>query len=70
MLKINLQGVMQMEKVPEEVLKAVKEAAEDGKLPCAQAHRLGEKLNVSYRLIGEAANQLGIKIKDCQLGCF
>ena len=59
-----------MEKIREEVLKAVKEAAEGGKLSCAQAHRLGEKLNVSLLLIGEAANQLGIKIKDCQLGCF
>ncbi|MGI6683953.1 MAG: hypothetical protein ACOX47_00305 [Bacillota bacterium] len=61
---------MILEKMSEEVLKAVKEAAEDGKLTCAKAHFLGKQLNVSLLVIGEAANQLGIKLKDCQLGCF
>ncbi|HHT63115.1 MAG: hypothetical protein ACOX4H_11690 [Bacillota bacterium] len=59
-----------MEHISAEVLNAVKEAAEDGKLTCVKAHHIGEKLNISLAIIGEAANQLGIKITKCQLGCF
>lgn len=59
-----------MEVISAEVLTAVKETAKDGKLTCTEAHILGEKLGVSLLIIGEAANQLGIKIKNCQLGCF
>ncbi|MEL7566088.1 MAG: hypothetical protein AAGU27_14545 [Dehalobacterium sp.] len=56
--------------ISEEVLKAVQETAKDGKLTCTDAHMLGEKLGISLLVIGEAADQLGIKIKNCQLGCF
>lgn len=42
----------------------------DGKLACAAARKIAEKLGISYREVGEAADELGIKIKDCQLGCF
>ncbi len=50
----------------EEMLKE----AVNGRLSCAAARQLAERLGVSYREVGEAANTLGIKIKDCQLGCF
>jgi hypothetical protein len=50
----------------EEMLKK----AVDGKLPCAVARKLAEELDLPYREVGAAANELGIKIKDCQLGCF
>lgn len=46
-----------MEHISAEVLNAVKEAAEDGKLTCVKAHHIGEKLNISLAIIGEAANQ-------------
>lgn len=56
----------------EEVLKAVEEAAAShkGKLPCAVAQDLARKLGVPMLTIGEAANELKIKITRCQLGCF
>jgi len=59
-----------MGNISEEVLKAVKETAKDGKLTCAEAHMLAERLGVSLLVIGETADQLGIKLKNCQLGCF
>ncbi|ATW25563.1 hypothetical protein [Candidatus Formimonas warabiya] len=59
-----------MEKIPQEILEAVKEASKDGKLICAEAHALGKELGVSLLLIGAAADELGIKIRECQLGCF
>jgi hypothetical protein len=31
---------------------------------------LAEQLDLPYTLVGQAANELGIKIFACQLGCF
>ncbi len=50
----------------EEMLKK----AANGRLSCAAARELAEKLGLPYKEVGTAANELGIKIKDCQLGCF
>ncbi|MDN5347087.1 MAG: hypothetical protein PWP65_651 [Clostridia bacterium] len=53
-----------------EVLAAVREAAHEDKLPCAVAQELARRLEVPMLMVGEAANQLKIKIIQCQLGCF
>ncbi|MGF7184261.1 LAO/AO transport system kinase [Desulfitispora alkaliphila] len=42
----------------------------NNKLTCAQAHMISDKLNIPLREIGEKADELGIKISKCQLGCF
>jgi hypothetical protein len=42
----------------------------DGRLSCASARKLAEDLGIPYKEVGAAADELGIKIKDCQLGCF
>jgi hypothetical protein len=34
------------------------------------AFEVAAKLGVPRREVGEAANELGLKIVDCQLGCF
>ncbi|MBE3580821.1 MAG: hypothetical protein IMW96_04150 [Thermoanaerobacteraceae bacterium] len=56
----------------EEILTAVKDAAarNQGKLPCTVAQELARKLGVPMLTIGQAANELQIKISSCQLGCF
>lgn len=59
-----------MDKIPEKVLEAVKAAAPEGRLSCADAHALAEKLEVELLLIGRAADELNLRIKKCQLGCF
>ncbi len=41
-----------------------------GKISCASARKIAEKLGLSYREVGAAADKLGIRIKNCQLGCF
>ena len=44
----------------------------DGKkiLTCMQAFHLSEKHGISLKDIGTICNNLGIKIRKCQLGCF
>jgi hypothetical protein len=47
-------------------------APREGKkvLSCAQAVKLSKEHGISLKEIGEACNQHGIKIIECQLGCF
>lgn len=48
----------------------VKKKSANGKITCAVARKIAEDLGVSPKKVGEAANRLKIKIKDCTLGCF
>lgn len=54
----------------EEIIAKLKEAARDGKIPCAVAFKVAKDCNVSTKEIGNLLNQLKIKIASCQLGCF
>lgn len=52
------------------VREAVLKAAIDGRITCPAAKELAEQLGVEPGVIGDACNQLRIKIKSCALGCF
>ena len=54
----------------ERLLEEVERRARDGRLPCAVALELAAELGVAPLAVGQAANRLGVKITDCQLGCF
>lgn len=51
-----------------EALKA--EAGDDKRLACADGFRIARDLEVPFTEIGRTCNELGIKIMQCQLGCF
>ncbi|MFC1921481.1 hypothetical protein ACFLYQ_07145 [Chloroflexota bacterium] len=55
------------EKALEEELKA---SLVNGKLPCPVAFKISEKHGVGRGVVGDLANKLGLKIANCQLGCF
>ncbi len=48
----------------------IKEKASGNKISCPVLRKIAEELSVSYREAGQAADELKIKIKDCDLGCF
>ncbi|MEJ2183010.1 MAG: hypothetical protein P8Y66_05765 [Nitrospirota bacterium] len=48
----------------------LRERARDGRLSCAEAMGIARELGVPRKEVGQAANELSIKITDCQLGCF
>ncbi len=54
----------------EEIRNAVRKAERDDRLSCEAAHAIGRELNVPLREIGAVCDELKIKIKECQLGCF
>lgn len=45
-------------------------AGEDKHLACADAFRIAHDLDVPLAEVGQACNELGIKMVQCQLGCF
>jgi hypothetical protein len=51
-----------------ETLKA--KAGDDKRLPCALAFKIARDMDVPLAEVGRSCNELGIKIVDCQLGCF
>ena len=59
-----------MSEIKQVVLDAVKQAAKDGRLTCTEARKLAKELNVAVGMVGKAADELEIKIKSCELGCF
>lgn len=54
----------------EQVKNEVEQAAEGGRLSCQEARALAEKLGVEYRQVGQACDELDVKIQACELGCF
>ena len=49
---------------------AIKAALDNGFLPCARAFGIAKKFRVTLTMIGDAADRLGVRIANCQLGCF
>lgn len=45
-------------------------SAPEGRLTCQIAQEIAKRLNIKPKEIGKVANELGIKIINCQLGCF
>jgi hypothetical protein len=54
----------------EEIIARLKEAAKEGRIPCAVAQKIAQDNKVSTKEIGDLLNKLKIKISQCQLGCF
>lgn len=52
------------------IVQELKEQSIEGRLPCALALTLAERLRVDPKHIGDVATELGVKIVACQLGCF
>jgi len=48
----------------------IKASLVNGKLPCAVAFQIANKLGVAPKEVGDTANESDIKIATCQLGCF
>jgi hypothetical protein len=53
-----------------ELESAVKASLKDGYLSCPVAWGIARKSNVPKIVVGEITDRLGIRITNCQLGCF
>lgn len=59
-----------MENMPEELERAIRGAAVDGRVACAALWRIGAELGYSRPEMGNAVEALSLKVKPCQLGFF
>jgi hypothetical protein len=48
----------------------IRKSAKDGEITCALIRKIAEETGTSYQSAGKAADELKIKIKNCDLGCF
>ncbi len=63
--------VKPMADVPPAMAAEIRKAVDaDGKLSCAEAWRIANDLTVSKQTISDAAEGLGVRIVQCQLGAF
>ncbi|MCX8030766.1 MAG: hypothetical protein N3A59_04200 [Thermodesulfovibrionales bacterium] len=53
-----------------DVYELLKKYAKNNRISCYDARRIAEEINIPYFEVGKAANELKIKISNCQLGCF
>ena len=54
----------------ERVEAVVRERAKEGLLDCVEAFRIAEELGVTPSAVGEAADELDLRLAHCQLGLF
>ena len=52
------------------LVEEIKTSLTEGRLPCPVAFKVARKLDVRLALVGDKADELGIKVSNCQLGCF
>ena len=58
------------EQITPELTEAVMAKAVDGRITCPVLRKLAEDSGVVYKVAGAAADAAGIKVKNCDLGCF
>jgi len=58
------------QKQKEELNKIISQNLHGGKLPCKIAFQISEETGISLDKIGSFANEVKIKISNCQLNCF
>ncbi len=61
---------VKMVQTKEKIRASLKDNSVRGKIPCPIARKIAEELNVRYAEVGKVADEIGIKITDCELGCF
>ena len=57
-------------KVTSEMQDDIRAKAVDGKVTCAVLRRYAEDSAVPYKVAGAAADMAGIRVHNCDLGCF
>jgi hypothetical protein len=54
----------------EELEVCLHKSSQEGRIPCASALEIAKSLEIPAAVVGQTANNLNIRIKKCQIGCF
>jgi hypothetical protein len=58
------------EQVTEEMKDAIRAKAVGGKVTCAVLRKFAEETGAPYKVAGAAADMAGVRVQNCDLGCF
>lgn len=58
------------DQVTDEMMEAIKTKAVDGKITCPVLRKFAEDQGVAYKVAGAAADAAGVRVHNCDLGCF
>jgi hypothetical protein len=56
--------------VTDEMMDAIKAKAVEGKITCPVLRKFAEGTGVPYKVAGAAADAAGVRVHNCDLGCF
>lgn len=56
--------------VTDEMMDAIKAKAIEGKITCPVLRKFAEDTGVPYKVAGAAADAAGVRVHNCDLGCF
>lgn len=56
--------------VTDEMMEAIKAKAVDGKITCPVLRKFAEDTGIPYKVAGTAADMAGVRVHNCDLGCF
>jgi hypothetical protein len=56
--------------VTDDMQDAIRAKAVEGKVTCAVLRKFAEDQGVPYRVAGAASDMAGIRVHNCDLGCF
>ena len=54
----------------DKIAEEIKKKSVNNRLSCPVARKIAEELSVSLKEVGKTADELRIKITNCELGCF
>lgn len=63
-------SIVGMVEKKDKIRAALNDRSENARIPCTVARAIAEELKIEYQEVGRTANELGIKIISCELGCF
>lgn len=58
------------EQVTEQMKTDIMAKAVDGKVTCPVLRKYAEQAGVPYKVAGAAADMAGVRVHNCDLGCF
>ena len=56
--------------VTDQMQDAIRAKAVDGKVTCPVLRKFAEDSGVPYKVAGAAADMAGVRVQNCDLGCF
>jgi hypothetical protein len=52
------------------IAEEIQKKALNNRIPCPVARKIARELSVSLKEVGKVADELKVKITDCEFGCF